>query len=178
MANYSVDIEVGLKGTERLRDLRSNIDVLATKINKINSYADVFKAPLQNVQNYSKALREAAEALNKAELGTRDEADAIKLYVQALGDAEGAQKRRINLIEEEIEAQRRLQVQQTKSSRTIELGPGGPGFSGGFTPADRARANQAAREKENGIRRETLELLNRRFYLKYVFKIYANVTQL
>lgn len=161
MANYSVDIEVGLKGTERLRDLRSNIDVLATKINKINSYADVFKAPLQNVQNYSKALREAAEALNKAELGTRDEADAIKLYVQALGDAEGAQKRRINLIEEEIEAQRRLQVQQTKSSRTIELGPGGPGFSGGFTPADRARANQAAREKENGIRRETLELLNR-----------------
>lgn len=161
MANYSVDIEVGLKGTERLRDLRNNIDVLATKINKINSYADVFKAPLQNVQNYSRALREAAEALNKAELGTKDETDAIKLYVQALGDAEGVQRRRINLIEEEIEAQRRLETQQRKSSRTIELGPGGPGFSGGFTPADRARANQAAREKENGIRRETLELLNR-----------------
>lgn len=161
MANYSVDIEVGLKGTERLRDLRSNIDVLATKINKINSYADVFKAPLQNLQNYNKALREATEALSKAELGTKDEADAIKLYVQALGDAEGAQRRRINLIEEEIEAQRRLQVQQTKSSRTIELGPGGPGFSGGFSAADRARANQAALEKQNAGRRETLELLNR-----------------
>lgn len=161
MANYSVDIEVGLKGTERLRDLRSNIDVLATKINKINSYADVFKAPLQNVQNYSKALQEAADALNKAELGTKDEADAIKLYVQALGNAEGAQKRRINLIEEEIKAQRRLQVQQTASSRTFELGPGGPGFSGGFSAADRARANQAALEKQNAGRRETLELLNR-----------------
>ena len=161
MANYSVDIEVGLKGTEKLRDLRSNIDALANKINTINSYADVFKAPLQNVKNYSKALQEAAEALNKAELGTKDEADAVKLYVQALGQAEGAQKRRINLIEQEIEAQRRLQVQQTKSSRTIELGPGGPGFSGGFSAADRARANQAAREKENAGRRQTLELLNR-----------------
>jgi len=161
VANYSVDIEVGLKGTEKLRDLRSNIDALANKINTINSYADVFKAPLQNVKNYSKALQEAAEALNKAELGTKDEADAVKLYVQALGQAEGAQKRRINLIEQEIEAQRRLQVQQTKSSRTIELGPGGPGFSGGFSAADRARANQAAREKENAGRRQTLELLNR-----------------
>ena len=161
MANYSVDIEVGLKGTEKLRDLRSNIDALASKINTINNYADVFKAPLQNIQNYNKALKEAADALNKAELGTKNESDAIKLFVQALGNAEGARKRQINLIEQEIDAQRRLQVQQTKSSRTIELGPGGLGFSGGFSAADRARANQAAREKENQGRRQTLELLNR-----------------
>ena len=161
MANYSVDIEVGLKGTEKLRDLRSNIDALASKINTINNYADVFKAPLQNIQNYNKALKEAADALNKAELGTKNESDAIKLFVQALGNAEGARKRQISLIEQEIDAQRRLQVQQTKSSRTIELGPGGLGFSGGFSAADRARANQAAREKENAGRRQTLELLNR-----------------
>ena len=161
MANYSVDIEVGLKGTEKLRDLRSNIDALASKIKTINNYADVFKAPLQSIQNYNKALKDAADALNAAEFDTENYTTALKLYVQALGTAEGAQKRHINLIEQEIDAQRRLQVQQTKSSRTIELGPGGLGFSGGFSAADRARANQAAREKENQGRRQTLELLNR-----------------
>lgn len=161
MANYSVDIEVGLRGTEKLRDLRNQLDAISKKVNTISELADVFQAPIQSIKNYTQSLRIAAETLQKVEMGTEDETSAIKNYVQALGEAETAQTRRNRLIQEEISLQQRLKTQRTSSSRTIELGPGGPGFSGGYTPAEREKLNRLAIEKTNAARRETLILLNR-----------------
>lgn len=63
--------------------------------------------------------------------------------------------------------QQRAQLQLQKGARasTVEFGPGGPGFSGGFTPAQRQSANEQAilriRQEENKIRRENLSILQR-----------------
>ena len=57
------------------------------------------------------------------------------------------------------------EFQRGARASTVEFGPGGPGFSGGFTPAQRAAANQQAQlralQAENAERRKTLELLTR-----------------
>jgi lambda family phage tail tape measure protein len=65
-----------------------------------------------------------------------------------------------------IRQQRLLrELQRGAPTSTVEFGPGGPGFSGGFTPAQRQQANQQASlrilQEQNKIRRQTLDILSR-----------------
>ena len=57
------------------------------------------------------------------------------------------------------------ELQQGAPASTVELGPGGAGFSGGFTASQRQQANEQAildlRQKENKIRRENLTIASR-----------------
>lgn len=59
----------------------------------------------------------------------------------------------------------KLQLQKGAPASTVEFGPGGPGFSGGFTASQRQLANEQAilrtREVENKARRETLQIITR-----------------
>ncbi len=67
----------------------------------------------------------------------------------------------------EFYRQQRLlrQAQTGFSASTVEQGPGGLGFSGGFTPAQRQQANEDAilrsRQEQNKARRQSLELATR-----------------
>ncbi len=67
----------------------------------------------------------------------------------------------------EFYRQQRLlrQAQTGFSASTVEQGPGGLGFSGGFTPAQRQQANENAilrsRQEQNKARRQSLELATR-----------------
>jgi hypothetical protein len=66
----------------------------------------------------------------------------------------------------EFVRQQRLQLQLLRgTSGTVELGPGGLGFSGGYTASQRTQANQQAilksKVQENAARRETLQLVTR-----------------
>jgi hypothetical protein len=57
------------------------------------------------------------------------------------------------------------QAQTGFAASTVEQGPGGPGFSGGFTPAQRQQVNEQAilraRQEQNKVRRQNVELASR-----------------
>ncbi len=154
---YRAEIEIGVRGTERLRDLRRSLDDLSARVNKLDQLANVFKAPIQSVLNYNKSLQEAAEVLQKVELGTKEETQAIQSYVRALGEANEAQSRQIRLIQTEIDLrteQVRLQkltaagiFETTRYARPIGPGPALP--AGGFPSEGMLPIPGAARMQKN-----------------------------
>ncbi len=161
---YRAEIEIGVRGTEKLRDLRNTIEDLSKRINRLDDLANTFNAPIQSVANYTKAVNQAAAALNKAELGSRDETDAIKALAQAMGEENTVRQRRLFLLDTEIKKRQGL-LRAAPVSGTVELGPGGPGFSGGFSASQRQQANEQAilriRQEENKIRRQSLDIASR-----------------
>ena len=161
---YRADIEIGVKGTEKLRELRSTIESLGAKINKLDELAKTFQAPIQSILNYTKSVQLATTALNKAELGSKDEADAVKAAARAIQEENTVRQRKIFLLDTEIRKQQGL-LRAAPTAGTVELGPGGPGFSGGFTAGQRQLANEQAilrtNEVQNKVRREKLQILSR-----------------
>jgi ribosomal protein L25 (general stress protein Ctc) len=122
----------------------------------VNSKLDQKAAAVQAVLDKQAAAAEESAAQTKqladrqAEFTQRTEAAARAARAQT---AEFIRQQRL-----------RLQFLQG-TSRTFELGPGGPGFSGGYTASQRTQANQQAilksKAQENAARRETLQLLTR-----------------
>ena len=161
---YRADIEIGVKGTEKLRELRSTIESLSAQINKLDELANTFQAPIQSVLNYTKSVQLATAALDKAELGSQDEADAVKAAARALTEENTVRQRKIFLLDTEIRKQQGL-LRAAPTTGTFELGPGGPGFSGGFTAGQRQLANEQAilrtNELQNKVRREKLQIITR-----------------
>ena len=95
MANYNVDIEVGVKSTARLDKFTATVNQLAEKLDLIDKN---FGQGIQNVARYERNIAKATDALRKARMGTQDETDAVKAYVRALGEANAARARQIALI--------------------------------------------------------------------------------
>lgn len=161
---YRAEIEIGVKGTEKLRDLKSTIEALSQRINKLDELANTFQAPIQSVKNYTQAVKDATIALDKAELASIDEANAIKVVARAITEENTVRQRRLFLLDTEIRKQQGL-LHAAPKTGTVELGPGGPGFSGGFTASQRQVLNEQAilrtNEAQNKIRRETLQILSR-----------------
>jgi len=161
---YRADIEIGVKGTEKLRELRNTIESLSAQINKLDELANTFQAPIQSVLNYTKSVQLATAALDKAELGSQDEADAVKAAARALTEENTVRQRKIFLLDTEIRKQQGL-LRAAPTRGTVELGPGGPGFSGGFTAGQRQLANEQAilrtNEVQNKVRREKLQIITR-----------------
>jgi len=107
VANYSVDIEVGVKGINQFGILQKQIEGTLHKINKLNSKSvQNFGGVAQSVQNYSKQLALAEKALLKVQAGSEQEEKAVKNYVTALGNANGIRKRQVQLIQDEINNRR------------------------------------------------------------------------
>ena len=137
---YRAEIEIGVRGTEKLRELRNTIEDISKRVNKLDELANVFQAPIQSINNYNRSLQIAADALRKVELGREDEATAIKTYVRAMGEANEAQARQNRLIQqtiklfEEEERVRRLTAagifETTRFSQPI-----GPARPSGAVPA-------------------------------------------
>jgi len=113
---YRAEIEIGVKGAKRLEQLQTRIDTLARKITDINDqsiFDPVDPKLIQSVRNYSNALNVAAENLKDVELGQKEERDAVKQYVQALGEANEARARQNRLITEQI-------AKQTAANRVVQ----------------------------------------------------------
>lgn len=102
---YRAEIEIGVKGTERLRSLRKNVDELAKRIQDLDGLADVFDAPIQSVKNYEATLRTTVNALRLVETATDDETEAIQKHVQAMGEANAVRDRQNKLIKDQVRAQ-------------------------------------------------------------------------
>jgi hypothetical protein len=104
VATYKADIEIGVRGAQQLQALRKQIDVLSTGIDSVNNK---LKGGAQSIDAYNANLAKAAATLAKVNTGTLGEIDAVRQYVQALGQANSARDRQNRLIQEQITLQRK-----------------------------------------------------------------------
>ena len=170
---YRAEIEIGVKGAKKLEQLQTRIDTLARKITDINDqsiFDPVDPKLIQSVRNYSNALSVAAENLKDVELGQKEERDAVKQYVQALGEANEARARQNRLITEQI-------AKQTAANRVVQAAstgfsaarygpqvPTGTGRQGdpefASSPVDERIKRQLQADKELAAVREHLAKLD------------------
>lgn len=104
MAAYRADIEIGVKGIQQLQTVSKEINTLSAGIDGVNKR---LAGASQSINAYSANLAKAAANLNKVNAGTIAEADAIRQYVQALGQANAARDRQNRLIQQQIALQRK-----------------------------------------------------------------------
>ena len=168
---YKTEIEIGVKGAERLRGLQRQIEKLSNDIDLLGA-RDLFEnKALQNINQYNQALKEASKNLQDVKLGTLEETRAIKLYVDALGDANAAQGRQNKQIEKEISLRERAarirQLPPTQASTQFDapIGPQQASFltgisspvAGRIQDIKTAMAGMIAAEQEVDRTRRTLE---------------------
>ena len=112
---YRAEIEIGVKGANKLEQLQTTIDALANKITKLNDesiFDPVDPKLVQSIRNYSNALDVASENLRDVALGTKEEANAVKNYVDILGQSNAARARQNSLIDQQI-------AKQTAANRVV-----------------------------------------------------------
>ena len=134
MANYDVDIEIALKGAEKLRGLQNHLKSVTKEVNQINKATIEFNKALGenfsqrhigNVNNYSNAVRRAERALRKAAVGTEAEENAVKALVTAQKEYNQQLDRQNALLREEERRQGALKVQASErvSARSSLVSP-------------------------------------------------------
>jgi len=133
---YKTEIQIGVKGTTQLDKLRQQVTSLNKKVNEIDAS---FGRGVQSVKRYEETLQKAADTLRKAKMATDDEQRAVKQYVTALNNANAAQQRQNNLIQQEIT--RRGQATQALRAYNAELAkPRQPGsMAGSYLRPQQAR---------------------------------------
>ncbi len=104
MAAYRADIEIGVKGIQQLQAITKQINTLSTGVDSVNKR---LAGASQSLNAYNANLAKAAATLNKVNAGTVAEADAVRQYVQALGQANAARDRQNRLIQQQIALQRK-----------------------------------------------------------------------
>jgi tape measure domain-containing protein len=135
---YRADIEIGVRGTRQLEQLRSLITQTTTAFESLNRIAVSRGGLIQSLDNYTNQLNRASRAIDNVIMGSQAETKAIREYVTALGQANTARARQNYLIEQEIANRRR--VQATMNAGFGQQGPAVPpsmrnaGF-GQFGPA-------------------------------------------
>jgi len=143
VANYSVDIDIALKGAEKIKNLRKETQGLNRDVNKfnreINKNMGMKKGSVvNNFNNLSKEVTRARTVLNKAAIDTKAFDDAVKnvvkveeefnkelkkrdraLKVQRIAQQKGIslKKASILLTKQEAEAEAKLAEQKAKTAR-------------------------------------------------------------
>jgi len=111
VANYNVDIELAIKGGDRVNQLTRSLNKLNREITVINGRAaqlnkGVFR--VANIENYSRAVSKAERALRRAAQGTDQERRAVTGLVTAMELENKARQRKNFLIAQEIASRRRI----------------------------------------------------------------------
>jgi len=143
---YRADIEIGVKGTRQLEQLRSLITQTTQAYESLNRIASKQGKLVQNVSNYTDQLNRASRALENVTLGSQAESKAIREYVTAMGQANAARARQNFLIEQEISSRRKIQA--TANAGFGQYGPALPprvtGKAGGMGKNIRGAVSNAA----------------------------------
>jgi len=132
---YRADIEIGVKGADKLRELQERVVKLSRAVEDANVKTLIDRKAVQSVSEYTSVvakaadtLRETAIQLNAAGKASGDYADAINQYVTAIGQANTVQQIQNNLIADEIELRRKQKLAQAGIRETTQYaGPIGPG---------------------------------------------------
>lgn len=104
MAAYRADIEIGVKGVQQLQSVTKQIDTLSSGVDSLNKR---LAGATQSINAYNANLAKAAATLNKVNAGTVAETEAVRQYVQALGQSNAARDRQNKLIQQQIALQRK-----------------------------------------------------------------------
>jgi hypothetical protein len=114
---YRADIEIGVKGASRLKELQERITRLGRSIDDANVKTLIDREAIQSVQTYSQVLNTAASKLREVKIqldaagkASGDYAEAISQYVTALGQSNAAQSLQNKLIADEIELRRKQKL--------------------------------------------------------------------
>lgn len=117
VAAYRADIEIGVVGAARLKELQDRITKLSRAIDDANVKTFIDNKAVQSLGEYSGAagkaaanLRETAIQLNAAGKASGDYANAISQLVTAVEQENSALKIQNNLIKEEIELRRKAKT--------------------------------------------------------------------
>ena len=123
MANYDVDIEIALRGADKLRSLQADLKSVTKEVGRVNAATiklgrglekNFSRTSIQNVNNYSNAVSRAERALRNAAAGTDAEKRAVSALVTAQKEYNAQIDRQNKLLEEE----RRIQgVSTTREKR-------------------------------------------------------------
>ena len=119
MANYDVDIEIALRGAEKIRNLQTDLKSVTREVGRVNAATiklgraldkNFSRRSIENVNNYSNAVRRAERALRNAAAGTDAEKRAVSALVTAQKEYNAQIDRQNKLLEEE----RRIQGVPTR----------------------------------------------------------------
>jgi uncharacterized protein (UPF0335 family) len=135
VAAYRADIEIGVRGLRELQNVTKRIEILSTGVDAVNNR---LKGAVQSLNAYDANLAKTATTLQKVNAGTIAERDAIKQYVQALGQANTARDRQNRLIQEQIALQR-------KAVATADAGFGVQGPRQAASPSAPTRSGRPGR---------------------------------
>ena len=119
MATYDVDIEIALRGAEKIRNLQTDLKSVTREVGRVNAATiklgraldkNFSRRSIENVNNYSNAVRRAERALRNAAAGTDAEKRAVSALVTAQKEYNAQIDRQNKLLEEE----RRIQGVPTR----------------------------------------------------------------
>jgi hypothetical protein len=123
VAAYGVDIEIGVKGQQRLQSLTSAINLSAKAADSLAKSLGERGIVSQSIDNYSKALQRASRTLQGVTAGTQAETKAIKEYATALNDLAAIQERQKKLVGAEFRATAagQAELELTKAKKSLEI---------------------------------------------------------
>ena len=132
---YRADIEIGVRGAARLKELQDRITRLSRAVDDANVKTLIDRKAIQSVEEYSgaagkaaKTLSETAIQLNAAGKASGNYAEAISQLVTAIGQENSALSLQNELIKEEIELRRKQKLAVAGIRETTQYaGPIGPG---------------------------------------------------
>ena len=171
---YRADIEIGVKGASKLKELQDRITRLSRSVEDFNVQTLIDRKAVQSLDTYTQAvskassnLREVTIRLDAAGKASGDYAEAISQYVTALGQSNAAQRLTNDLIADEIELRRKQKLAASGiAERTQYAGPIGPGqasavgtLAGQKSPvAERISRTLQSRQDEFALQQALLRL--------------------
>ena len=147
MASYDVDIEIALRGSQKITELTKSVKALNKEVNEINKQSKLLGNELDksfrvdSIQNYSKALKMAERALRNVASGTDAERRALERVVRIRQENNRAIARQNILLKQASADPRRITdagfgVQGPALPKDF-FKPHGPKLPPGFTEAGR-----------------------------------------
>tara|TARA_Y100000592_G_scaffold100411_1_gene180389 strand:- start:8046 stop:10757 length:2712 start_codon:yes stop_codon:yes gene_type:complete len=123
VATYGVDIEIGVKGQQRLQSLTSAIKLSGKAADSLAKSLGERGVVSQSIDNYNKALQRASRTLQGVIAGTKGETKAVKEYAAALNNLIAIQERQKKLVGAEFRATAagQAELELTKAKKSLEI---------------------------------------------------------
>jgi hypothetical protein len=139
VANYSVDIELAVKGAQQLRDLTRDIRSVSNLVEGLNTYLETFGNGIaRSYKNVSDAVNDARRALNSAVIGTDEATAAAYQLVRAEKELNDVLTDRAALLKQVRDQERQGRLSRAGIRETTQYQePIGPGAASPVTLSSR-----------------------------------------
>jgi hypothetical protein len=123
VATYGVDIEIGVKGQQKLQDLSRQVKQLGRATDLVAESLGKKGKVSQSVENYNQVLQRTEKTLRTVIAGTKAETKAIQQYAQALNDVIAIEQRQQKLVRAAFRATPagQAELELTKARKSLEI---------------------------------------------------------